>query len=764
MASNQDNTTSNNATQNQESSSTILAADLLVVDDLIALPSAQELAKTPASLRERYAQLNTMLENLAAKKSAANGHITLSEEEFRELSVRTALLPTKMEPGGATTHILTTMKHLLDGKVNGDFLGIAGRDRINDNLITDDFRKNGVNLEPGAIEDGRSAVTFLFTRPDGKRIYATYPGNAREKLTGSMVSDARVARSDSVLIPLSLWSKMGSDTPDTLLAKSWQQDKEIILSIPAQPRFDYGGPGDIHKHLIPKADIIVADDSELAHWYDTGTNTELAVTYLQEDLLKRDINRSSAGKSPRITPAAAFIRHQDNSATVLVAASPPGISPATPAQRYEIAAPLQVSGKKHVLGVDYAMYAGFLAGLKSGLTAQKAGEFAMNVAQTKFFYDSARIPGPTDADKITQERWKRLHRGLDSALSDIGSAIGEARTGVGNPVDANLPRTRGQRVFDLLLYPLIANVGVWALSFFVTYHSNFNQNKANAFVKRSSWFKDQLAKTPGLGQSPEMVRNLNMVVWSFIDGSIMAPVVALFESKRQKISRWLDDRFGTTPEDKSVYDKEIHRTWRDVFKARATTFVFVIATYFGLSAKLFPRSSREGILSETTVNSGIFRRETVKSVNGFVFDIPAKIIGGWLTEVKSIRNWAQKTAGKQLEGMAKKMGTTPRAATVADARYQIEGLVNTGIFELVYTSLCTAGLYFLGKFFAAKRHNSQKSETPPSTSNDLFNTRPSEGDTVVETKRATAKARPQKMTSYSDLTEKSRSQEAQLTV
>jgi len=688
--------------------SSLLAADILIVDELINIPAKEELEKSSPSLRDRYGRLDGLLENILHKNgSARGGKISIAAEDFKKLSVAVAGLPVKMEAGGSTADILATIKNLHGNNVNIDFLGIAGQDGVGDNLITDDLQRQGIKLSPAATHGAKGAVSFIFTDPDGKRTTITYPGNAAEKLNSEMITYARVAESDSVFIPISLWSKFDSSVPETLLQKSLEQDKEIIVSIPKQARFGYNGAEDVHKKLIPCADVIVADEDELANWYKTDGNSELAIIELQADLAQRDIVRASSGKAPRSKPATAFIKHKDDSATVLVAQSPPNVSPLVPAARYEIAAPKEVFGKKHTLGVDDAMYAGFIAALGNDLPPQNAAEFAMDVAQTKFLYDSVRIPSPIGADKETKERWQDLRHGMSDTMSAIESAIGYAKTGVANAFEQKVPRTAGQKAFDLGLYPLFANIGVILLSSLVTYHSNFNQNTANAFVKRSSWFKEQLSKLPALGKSPEMVKNLNMVIWSFVDGSLMAPLVAAFESKRQNISRWLDDKMGTTPEDKSVYDQEIKRSFLDIAKARAATFAFVIGTYFTLNAKIFPRGAQEGILNEIAANTGQFSRSKAQSINGLAFDVPSKKIGGWLAGIPSIKEWAQKLSGKQLSGLAEKTGTVARKATETDARYQLEGLVNTGIFEMAYTSLCTAGLYILGKKFATNRQDKE---------------------------------------------------------
>ena len=741
----------------------MLAADLLVVDERLSLPSTQELQNLSPKQRDQYGKLEDLIGKLLAKKGMGRGDkISIDADEFRMLSVALAGLPAKMEAGGATADVLTTMKHLLGDKMNADFVGIAGREGTGDQLITEDIRKCGIALHPGETEDGKSATSFIFTHADGKRSIITYAGNGAEKLHSDAITDAHVAKNDTVFLPISLWSKFEESIPETLLQKAIAQDKNIILSIPRQARFGYEGADDIHQRLIPHADVIVADEAELARWYKTGDDFERATQSLQVDIAQRDIERASSGKPPRNKAATAFIKHKDDSATVLVAQSPPGVSPLVPAGRYEIPAPLDISPQHHSLGVDDAMYAGFITALQTGMTPDKAGQYAMEVGQTKFLYDSVRIPSPVGADKATQKEWSHLRSGLGDSLAELESAIGYAKTGVANSVDPKLPRTTGQKAFDLLLYPLVANIGVLALSTWVTYHSNFNQNKANTFVKRSAWFKDQLAKLPGIGKSPEMVRNLNMVAWSFIDGSLMAPIVGAFESKRQPISRAIDDKLGTTPEDTSVYEKETQRNGWDIIKARATTFGLVLATYFALNAKVFPHSLQEGILTEAKLNSGVFQRQKVQSVNGLVFDVPGKKIGGWLSNVPWIKNWAEKTSNKQLSGMAAKTGTVARKATEADARYQIEGVVNTGIFEAAYTSLCTAGLYFLGKTFATKRHAKEQSAAPEKNDDEMLlpptqDAAPAYADAAARIREELKPKRPTQHKSYIDNIKTSRS-------
>jgi len=148
----------------------VLAADLLVVDELITIPAPAELAQTSGNLNDRYTQLEEMLDRLLTSKGMERGgKISITDEEFKELSSAVSGLPGKMEAGGSTADILTTVKHLRGDEVKVDFLGIAGSDDSNDKLIVEDLHKNGIALEPGATAGASSAMSFIFTHPDGKR-------------------------------------------------------------------------------------------------------------------------------------------------------------------------------------------------------------------------------------------------------------------------------------------------------------------------------------------------------------------------------------------------------------------------------------------------------------------------------------------------------------------------------------------------------------------------------------------------------------------
>src|SRR5277367_384738 len=106
MVSKQNNIPSNGVVQpdmhkKQAPSVQILAADLLVVDEHIAMPTAEELSNTSANLRDRYARLDALLQELLAKKGMKHGEkISIDAEDFKQLSIAAAGFPAKIEAGG----------------------------------------------------------------------------------------------------------------------------------------------------------------------------------------------------------------------------------------------------------------------------------------------------------------------------------------------------------------------------------------------------------------------------------------------------------------------------------------------------------------------------------------------------------------------------------------------------------------------------------------------------------------------------------------
>jgi hypothetical protein len=139
-----------------------------------------------------------------------------------------------------------------------------------------------------------------------------------------------------------------------------------------------------------------------------------------------------------------------------------------------------------------------------------------------------------------------------------------------------------------------------------------------------------------------------MVLFSFADGSAIAPMVKLLEDRRGKISKWFDDRLGTTPEDEiAAYKAEPKQSWFSVIAGRIAVLSIVVPTAY--------------ILGKTGLNDVLFNN-------------PGKKFGAW---------------------MAKKPNLAKHFT-----KWDIKELGRVGVFEGFYTSVCTAGLYVVSRFLA----------------------------------------------------------------
>ena len=663
----------------------ILSSDILVADIIVSVPSADELAQKPAAEQAKYTEVKQRLDGLLEKNGARHGEgIPLNKQEARALF--NSLQQTgigKVEPGGSSSNIFTTLSRLMGNNISTDYIGVIGNDAYS-NIIKEDLGKAGVNILPVGNDAAEPALSFVFAEPDGSYTRATYPGNADKLLKPELITDDIVRKNDVVLLPGSLWRKLGRAYPEALHEKALQQDKRIFLTFPSQAKFEHLVPEGAYQHLIRNADVIVGDEKELTDIYNTGDDFERAAQMLQEDLNKRDEIRQAQGKPNRNRSAAAFIIRSDNSATLLTAASPPGAFMPEAAHRKDFP-PVNKS-----FGAQDAAYAGFLSGYASGLKPLEAAELALKVANTKSLYsDSPRIPESVTKDPATKEEWKGYQNSLSNSLQNIGNAFSTALTGVSNVVDQKR-RTRGMKFFDLFLYPILTNTAVFALSVFVTHQTTYGNDdtfwgralrargdKSRQWTadKMQGWFNMEPARAENTAKMSMMV------LWSFLDGSLMAPIVAWFETKRNSISRWLDKRLGTTPDDQTVYDTQIKRDWKSIFLGRAATAAIVIPTAIALNQ---PRAGG------------------AKSWNTALFEDTGGRIGDSNLIKKLFPKLSQKTV----------MNDSGQKIPFLKAMGEISA------FELFYTSVCTFGLWIGGMTFAKlfnKENRQEKAENTTSS-------------------------------------------------
>jgi hypothetical protein len=187
-------------------------------------------------------------------------------------------------------------------------------------------------------------------------------------------------------------------------------------------------------------------------------------------------------------------------------------------------------------------------------------------------------------------------------------------------------RTLGMWVTDGIVYPLVTNPAVWALSVGATYltEKGGERIKTGEVVRNTSgkdivtevmqdkklvehvikegevigevyerkfgWLGDQMAKRGKwldgkfmkMGMKAEGAQMARIVAFSFIDGSLLEPITSALEKKRGDMSEGIDNMLGTQPKDKSVYDDEPARGDGSLLLGRAMTAGIVVPTAVAL--------------------------------------------------------------------------------------------------------------------------------------------------------------------------------------
>ncbi len=211
-------------------------------------------------------------------------------------------------------------------------------------------------------------------------------------------------------------------------------------------------------------------------------------------------------------------------------------------------------------------------------------------------------------------------------------------------------------MFDAFLYPFLTNFLVFGLSVYATYLTNKggmrNAQGKPIHGKIGEWFHTRgegvVNAFKKMGMTHEQADMSKMVFFSFADGTAVAPLVKLLEDRREKISKWIDDRLGTTPENEmAAYKAEPKQSWFSVIGGRLAVASIVVPTAAFLSKA---------------------------GLNDVLFSNPGKKFGGWIASKPSL---------------ARHFG-----------KLDIKELGRVGAFEAFYTSVCTAGLYVISRFLA----------------------------------------------------------------
>lgn len=250
-------------------------------------------------------------------------------------------------------------------------------------------------------------------------------------------------------------------------------------------------------------------------------------------------------------------------------------------------------------------------------------------------------------------------------------------------------RTLGLQLFDGGAYAIVINTTVMAASIITTYLTQYGSPK-NIFRQRG----DQIRKfLTDRGVRPETAKTTNAVIWSFVDGTLLSPLTKILEDNRIKIAHWIDQKTGHEPADQSVYKEEPKQSWLSVLGGRLSVLSLVLPTAFLFDK--FPTGTKT--LDELDANG----KQIVvpKNLNQVLFTEKGEDLAKKIVKRPGLRKYF----GKMTEP-------------------QIAGLMGISLFELVYTSICTFGGYFISRIFANKiEHNKEAKETkshPASTMTD----------------------------------------------
>ena len=247
-------------------------------------------------------------------------------------------------------------------------------------------------------------------------------------------------------------------------------------------------------------------------------------------------------------------------------------------------------------------------------------------------------------------------------------------------------RTLGLRVLDFFVYWIFNNTFVFVISVAATYLTTRGGDKTHDGKliygklghfchQRGEWFIKKCETW--LGMSHKAADAAKMVAFSFIDGSIVSIAVKLFENKREQLGSWIDNLLGTRPPDDRAYEAEPTQTWTSVGLGR-----------LGAAAIVAP--------------TAMFLHE--KGLNDKWFYKPAE-------------QWAEKHPN-----IVKRFG-----------KLDAKEIIRVSLFELVYTSICTAGLYFGSRIIARFLESPEKKhhhDAPPAIDKATIATDTKSSDTA----------------------------------
>lgn len=239
-------------------------------------------------------------------------------------------------------------------------------------------------------------------------------------------------------------------------------------------------------------------------------------------------------------------------------------------------------------------------------------------------------------------------------------------------------RSFGLVVADTIIYPFVNNMLVTGISIgatFLTQHGaeigqNIKSNHHNAIGNTvggfCEWMEDRGKSFENLLDNMGMKNQLSKettrtVAFSFIDGCAVTPLVEVLERNKKNIAFNIDKIAGTVPIDQSIYDKEPSRDLKAIIGGRAMTAAVVVPVAMMLENKWG---------SEKSLNERLFYDNGKKLGNLFKDKLP-----------DIAENFKEE---------------------------HIQTVARVSLFEIFYTSVCTAGLYASSNYLANKFNEKQE--------------------------------------------------------
>lgn len=202
---------------------------------------------------------------------------------------------------------------------------------------------------------------------------------------------------------------------------------------------------------------------------------------------------------------------------------------------------------------------------------------------------------------------QNIEREQSEALPQ-GSAAGVERASVpatgesGQVVhESQKKRTFGNKMFDFIVYPAIAWVGVSALSVYMAHETSPNSgNNSFIFKKIRELNKSVLAmfeKSVESGllkniikdKSPENIERwsegLSMYGLLALGGTMLMWPIKALEDNRKKLAAKLDSMFGTTPQNQAEVAKEPKQSWFSVLSGRVLSVGIGFSAFLAMGPK-----------------------------------------------------------------------------------------------------------------------------------------------------------------------------------